>query len=87
MAMGFDGVRNQERLCWRGQAVIYWTGLDSQLRVAVARSEKLVVREPRERETFAVGRRYQATASEDREDFICSVVTVIFGVRNSVRLP
>jgi hypothetical protein len=27
--------------------------------------------------------RYQATASED---FMCAVVTVIFGVRNSVRL-
>jgi hypothetical protein len=33
-----------------------------------------------------VGNRYQATASEDREDFMCVVVTVIFGVCNSVRL-
>jgi hypothetical protein len=27
MAMGPDGVRNQERLCWRGLAAIYWTGI------------------------------------------------------------
>jgi hypothetical protein len=26
--MGPDGARNQERLCWRGPAAIYWTGLD-----------------------------------------------------------
>jgi hypothetical protein len=34
----------------------------------------------------AVGSSYQATASEDREDFMCAAVTVIFGVCNSVRL-
>jgi hypothetical protein len=55
------------------------------------RSEKLVadagtVREPRGRRTSAVGTRYQATASEDWEDFTCAVVTVTFGVSNSVRL-
>jgi hypothetical protein len=34
----------------------------------------------------AVGSCCQATASEDQEDFMCAVVTVIFGVCNSVRL-
>jgi hypothetical protein len=28
---------------------------------------------------------YQETSNEDREDFMCAVVTVIFGVCNSVR--
>jgi hypothetical protein len=32
----------------------------------------------------AVGSRYQATASEDRQKCMCAVVTVIFGVCNSV---
>jgi hypothetical protein len=31
-------------------------------------------------------RRYQATTSEDIEDFMCAVVTVIFRVCKSVRL-
>jgi hypothetical protein len=30
--------------------------------------------------------RYQETCNEDREQFICAVVTVIFVVRESVRL-
>jgi hypothetical protein len=34
----------------------------------------------------AIGSRYQAKASEDIEDFMCAVVTVIFVVCNSVRL-
>jgi hypothetical protein len=36
-----------------------------------------------------IGIRYQAVTGEDianREDFLCAVVTVIFGVCNSVRL-
>jgi hypothetical protein len=36
-----------------------------------------------------VGIRHQATTSEDIanwENFMCAVVTVMFGVRNSVRL-
>jgi hypothetical protein len=36
--------------------------------------------EPEERGTSDVGSRYQLTASEEREDLICAVVTVIFGV-------
>jgi hypothetical protein len=58
------------------------------LRVAVVRSEKLVAeaQEPRGRKTSDVGSLYQATASEHLEEFICAVVTVIFGVCNSVRL-
>jgi hypothetical protein len=44
------------------------------------------VREPRGRGTSAVRSRYQATPSEDWEDFMCAVVTVIFGVCNSVTL-
>jgi hypothetical protein len=63
----------------------------SQLRVAVARSEKLVAEVgdssgTRGRGTSAVRSRYQATVSEDTEDFMCAIVTVIFGVFNSVRL-
>jgi hypothetical protein len=27
MVVGPDGARNEERLCWRGPAVVYWTGL------------------------------------------------------------
>jgi hypothetical protein len=44
------------------------------------RSEKLVAVEPRGRGTSTVGSRYRATAIEDREDFMCAVVTLIFGV-------
>jgi hypothetical protein len=60
-------------------------------RVAVLRSEKLVPVardswEPRERRTSVVGSRYYATTSVDREDFMYVVVTVTFGVCNSVRL-
>jgi hypothetical protein len=40
---------------------------------------------PEER-TSAIESRYQVTASKDWEDFMCAVVTVIFGVCNSVRL-
>jgi hypothetical protein len=36
---------------------------------------------------IAVGSLYQARASEDREDFMYAVVTVIFGVCKSVILP
>jgi hypothetical protein len=36
--------------------------------------------------TSAFGSRYQATAREDCEDFMCAVGTVIFGMCNSVRL-
>jgi hypothetical protein len=45
-----------------------------------------IVREPRGRGTSAVGSRYRASAKEDWEDIIRAVVTVIFGVGNSVRL-
>jgi hypothetical protein len=31
MVMAPDGARNQERLCWRGPAAIYWTGLSGRL--------------------------------------------------------
>jgi hypothetical protein len=34
--------------------------------------------EPRGRGTSAVGSSYQATASEDRGDFICAIVTAIY---------
>jgi hypothetical protein len=44
------------------------------------------VREPRVKGTTAVGRHYQATASEDSEDFMYAVVTVIFGACNFLRL-
>jgi hypothetical protein len=55
------------------------------------RSEKLVAEagdssEPRGRGISTVGSCYQATASKDSEDFMCAVITVIFGVSNSVRL-
>jgi hypothetical protein len=50
------------------------------------RNQKLVAEEYRGRVTSAVGSRYQATASEDREYFMCAIVTVIFKVCNSVRL-
>jgi hypothetical protein len=36
--------------------------------------------EPGNRETTVVKSRYLATTTEDREDFMCAVVTVIFGV-------
>jgi hypothetical protein len=36
--------------------------------------------------TSAVGSRYRSTAREDCEDFMYAVVTVTFGVHNSVRL-
>jgi hypothetical protein len=36
---------------------------------------------------FDFGSRYQATVSEDWEHFIYAVVTVIFGVCNSVKMP
>jgi hypothetical protein len=55
-----------------------------QLRIRLLRPGR--VREPRERRTFAAGSRYQATVSEDWEDFVYSVVTLIYGVCNSVRL-
>jgi hypothetical protein len=45
-----------------------------------------IVQESRGRWTSAVRSRYQATASEGWEDFMCALFTVIFGVRNSVRL-
>jgi hypothetical protein len=45
----------------------------------------MTFRELRGKETPAFGSRYQATASED-EDFMCAVITVNFGVCNSVRL-
>jgi hypothetical protein len=56
------------------------------------RSEKLVAKAEdssgtqRNGGTSAVGSRYQATASEDREDFVYAVVSLVFGVCNSVRL-
>jgi hypothetical protein len=34
----------------------------------------------------AVGSRYQATAREERTEYVCDVVTAVFGLRNSVRL-
>jgi hypothetical protein len=43
-------------------------------------------RNPEEQERPPLKNGYQATASEDWEDFMCAVVTVIFEVRNSVRL-
>jgi hypothetical protein len=41
------------------------------------------VQEPRGKGASAVGNRYRATASED---FMCAIVTMIFGMCNSVRL-
>jgi hypothetical protein len=41
---------------------------------------KGIFREPRGRGTSVVGNRYQETASEDSEDLMCAVVTVISGV-------
>jgi hypothetical protein len=63
----------------------------SALKVAVSGSEKLVaeateVREPRRKGTSAVGSRSQATTTEDWEDFMCAVVTVVCGVCKSARL-
>jgi hypothetical protein len=58
--MGPDGARNQERLCWRGPAAIYWTGL---ARHSPADNDVSTEAED------IVGIRYQATASEDIEDF------------------
>jgi hypothetical protein len=52
----------------------------------ITRSSEKMVAEAEESRTSAVGSRYQATASEASEDFMCAVVTVIFGVCNSVRL-
>jgi hypothetical protein len=31
MVMGPNGARNQERLCWRGPAAIYWNVNRSQM--------------------------------------------------------
>jgi hypothetical protein len=61
------------------------------LRVAVVRSEKLVAETGGSSGTQRKGNVhrwscYQATATEDWEDFLCAVVTVIYGVYNSVRL-
>jgi hypothetical protein len=63
----------------------------SQLRAAVVRCEKLVAEvegswEARARGISALGSHYQATAIEDSEDFMCVIVTVIFGMCNSVKL-
>jgi hypothetical protein len=44
------------------------------------------VREPRRKGISAVGSRYQTTASEDCEDFMYAVVTLIFGECSLVRL-
>jgi hypothetical protein len=49
------------------------------------RNEKIVANaadsyETQRKRTIAVGSRYQSTASEDFEYFICAVVTVVFGV-------
>jgi hypothetical protein len=61
----------------------------SRLRVAVVRSEQLVAEAggslgTQRKGMSAVGSRYQATASEDWEDFMCAVVTVIFGMCETV---
>jgi hypothetical protein len=45
------------------------------------------VPELRGKGTSAVGSRHQATASEDLVDFMCALVTMMFGVCISVRLP
>jgi hypothetical protein len=50
------------------------------------RSEKLVAEAGESSGTSAVESRYQATASEDWEDFLCALVTVIYGVYSSVRM-
>jgi hypothetical protein len=42
------------------------------------------VQEPTLRGTSYIRSHYQATASKDYEDFMCAVVTVTFGVCNSV---
>jgi hypothetical protein len=64
--------------------------ISSQFKTAVVRSKVLAEAAKssgtRREGTSAVGSRYQATASENSEDFMCAVVTVIFGVCNSVRL-
>jgi hypothetical protein len=47
MVMGSDGAQNQERLCWRGPAVIYGTGLAERDRRQTDQSEsKVAVRQP-----------------------------------------
>jgi hypothetical protein len=53
----------------------------------VVRSEKLVavaweISGIQRKGNVSCGSHYQATASEDLEEFICTVVTVIFGVCN-----
>jgi hypothetical protein len=45
-----------------------------------------IFRESIQMGTSAIGIRYQPTASEDWVDFLCAIVTVIFGVNNSERL-
>jgi hypothetical protein len=61
------------------------------LRVAVTRNEKLIAEAGDSSGTQKKGNvrclsRYQATASEDLEDFMCAVVTAIVGVCDSERL-
>jgi hypothetical protein len=85
--MGPDGARNREQLCWRGPAVICWTGLD-----LVSRESEVYDRKPE----VAVGgyqftilscifrRRYQATTSEDIEDL--AFAEVIYRVFTSVKV-
>jgi hypothetical protein len=46
----------------------------------------VTVQEPIGRGTSAVESRYQATARGDYENFMRAVITVIFGVCNSVKL-
>lgn len=68
-----------------------FSGWLSELRAAAMTSEKLVAEAEDSSGTQRKGEcpasRYQATASKDREDFVCAVVSVVFGVCNSVRLP
>jgi hypothetical protein len=70
-------------LCGSCQDLISRT-VSSESSIAVVEAGK--VREPRVKGSSASGNRYRTTAREDWEDFMCAVVTVNFGVCNSVRL-
>jgi hypothetical protein len=65
--------------------------VSSSVRVIIVRRKKLVAEAgdssgTQRKDTSVVGSHYQTTASEDLEDFMCAIVTVIFVVCNSVRL-
>jgi hypothetical protein len=72
MVMGPDGAQNQERLCWRGSATIYWTEA-SQLTV----SQRLEVGVSGQSVLGCIIRHHYQATSEDieiEEDLVFAVV-------------